>query len=139
MPPQHHGKHHGPQCGCSAASTAASDRYLGRMPVYYPFPDFRKQKVQPGVCAVPPPAESTYLGDWYSTPAASECHPGTMAFPGPAGCTWARRPTQHVVHGALLLELGFNQTIPYDPQQLRQNEAVIEQAFGRHPTRCCEC
>lgn len=59
--------------------------------------------------------------------------------PGEAACTWARRPSQHFVHGHELAAFGFNLTQPFDAEQLLHNAAAIERALGRHEARCCEC
>ena len=128
---------HMPKCHCNSSSLAASARYIGRMPVYYPFPDGRFGHNMS--CGVPPPSESVYLGEWLSTPEAAQCHPGTLNLPGPNGCTWARRRTQHFVHGFELLELGFNTSSSFEYSQLRQNEHIVNAAFAKHPERCCEC
>eukprot|EP00965_Chrysotila_dentata_P023873 790872-Pleurochrysis_carterae.AAC.4 len=126
-----------PSCSCTNASLAASSKRIGRMPVYYPYPDFRH--FSNSSCAVPPLHASTYLGDWYSMPAEAECDPGTAAFPGLNACTWARQPRQHFVHGHELVLGRFNVSGPFDLVELQQNEAVIQKAFARHPSRCCGC
>ena len=102
-----------------------------------PFPSFRNASFT--TCNATPVSESLLLGEWFSMPAAAECRPSTRAFPGPDGCSWARRATQHFVRGFELLGLGFNTSRPYDAAQLRQNDEVIERAFARHPRRCCDC
>ena len=136
-------RHEPPRCNCSATSTAYSNRYIGRMPVYSPFVAFNHHsRTLPTKCSpslVPPAAESTWLGDWYSLPAASECALGTFSLPGPRGCTWARQATHHLVHGYQLLGAGFNTSGATDPATLERNEAAVDAVLGRHPVRCCGC
>ena len=129
-----------PECHCSAASLARSFREVGRMPVYSPFPQFPHA---PGAfdynCTrtTPAPAQSHYLGSWFSTPAAAACAPG--ASPVGAGCSWARRPAQHFVRGEDLYDLGFNTSGVADYGELLHNREVLRRAFEQHPARCCGC
>lgn len=58
-------------CKCSDASLETSARYVGRMPVYAPFPTH----VGNGTCDTVPQAQSTFLGYWYSLPSLAECAP----------------------------------------------------------------
>ena len=135
-------RHAMPRCDCSAASTAGSARYIGRMPVYYPFPAIGHTSKHPTRCSpelVPSANESVYFGDWYSMPSAAECAPDATMLPGAAGCTWARRATHHFVHGFELLGAGFNLSKPYTVAQLRQNREVIERVLAQHQARCCDC
>ena len=110
---------------------------IPRPTVYYPFPDFRN--VHTNSCNATPISGSVFLGEWFSMPASAECDPSTLTLPGADGCSWARRATQRFVRGFELLGLGFNTRRNYDASQLRQNDAVIERAFARHPIRCCDC
>ena len=130
------------ECSCSASSAVASRQYIGAMPVYYPFPKFRRHTKSTAECVpelVPPATESVYLGDWYSMPAAAECRSDEVALPGRGGCTWARRATHHIVHGFQLLGAGFVYGKRYDADTLRHNDQVIEGVLARHPVRCCDC
>ena len=132
-------------CTCSEASTGASAKYIGRMPVYYPFPKFHRptHPMPKAECVpelVPPANQSIYLGDWYSMPAAGECAADVMPLPGEGGrCTWARRATHHFVHGFQLLAEGFVYGRKYDAETLRHNDKIIERVMARHPVRCCNC
>ena len=58
-------------CNCSDASIETSAHYVGRMPVYAPFPTH----VGNGTCDTVPQAKSTFLGYWYSLPSLAECAP----------------------------------------------------------------
>ena len=130
------------ECDCSAESTAASAKYIGAMPVYYPFPRFNHKGGFGTQCSpdlVPPASKSTFLGKWYSMPEQSQCAAETVGLPGKDGCTWARRATHHMVHGFQLLGAGFNMSNHYDDSTLRQNDHVIEAVLSRHPVRCCDC
>ena len=125
-----------PACACSDASLAESAKFLGRMPVYNPFPHHHHTSGAPPLpdCNVPPLGESTFLGYWYSLPAAAEC-----AARGRTGCSWERRSWQHFVRGWQLLAKGFNTSEAMDMPQLKANAAVIEKVIAEHAPRCCMC
>ena len=125
-----------PACACSDASLAESAKFLGRMPVYNPFPHHHHTSGAPPLpdCNVPPLGESTFLGYWYSLPAAAECAAG-----GRTGCSWERRSWQHFVHGWQLLGAGFNTSEAMDMPQLKANAAVVEKVIAEHAPRCCMC
>lgn len=143
-----HGSRQYPECSCTEESTKTSARFVGKMPVYFPFPDGSRRHVKPPTCDVAPMANSTLLGDWYSMPAPSRCDP-TAELPlaqlsaggeaAEAACTWARRPAQHFVHGHELVGFGFNLSQPISEAQLEQNAAAIRSALARYQARCCEC
>ena len=62
--------------------------HIGRMPVYFPFPDFMHGPSLNGTTAcspalVPPVEESVYFGEWYSMPAQGECVSDAVQLPGP--------------------------------------------------------
>jgi hypothetical protein len=132
-----------PLCSCTESSMSASQKGIGAMPVFHPFP--RELQEEGGTlkplrsCTVPPRAESSFLGQWYSFPAEAECPPDRL----PAGeCSWSRLSWQHFVRGSELLSLGFNTSASQrDVAQLHQNAAVIIRAFARIPRteRCCGC
>jgi len=131
-----------PDCHCSDASREASAQYIGKMPAFFPFPDFHHKAPFPAECSpvlVPPISESVYLGDWFSMPEPSECAPDTLALPGAGGCSWARRATHHLVHGSELITAGFNMSRDIDVALLRQNSHVVERVLAQHPARCCDC
>lgn len=131
------------ECFCSARSTWRSRRHIGSMPVYYPFPRFHHHfPPATSQCTpelVPPPAESVYLGEWYSMPEEAECDSDATHLPGKSGCTWARRSTLHLVRGFQLLAAGFSYGRAYDAATLKHNEQVVETVMARHPARCCDC
>lgn len=131
-----------PLCSCTASSMSASQKVIGMLPVFHPFPkELQKQgPLEPlRSCTVPPKEESSFLGHWYSFPADAEC-PSDRS---PSDeCSWSRRSWQHFVRGGELLALGFNTSAAtQDVAQLHQNAAVITMAFDRIPRteRCCGC
>jgi len=139
-PPVHPHSSHMPECTCDRSSTAASARYIGAMPVFYPFPRMAPPTNRSSThCNAAPLERSTLLGQWYSMPSQAECDPSVMTLPGPSGCTWSRRATHHFLHGAQLLDHGFNLSRIYDDAQLRQNRDVIDAVLAQHPVRCCDC
>ena len=127
------------ECHCTDESLNRSQHYIGRMPVYAPFPSGHGH----GSCTAPPVEQSTFLGYWYSFPASAECTPITGSMGdgrGSAeGCSWARGASQRLVRGATLSNLGFNLSSVCDVPQLLQNRDVIAAALAAHPARCCGC
>ena len=131
-----------PECSCSSASLRDSFRFVGRMPVFFPFPSVNNHNVS---CDVAPVEESTFMGHWYSMPASAACASGSWPLPG-GGCTWARSESQHFVHGFELAEKGFsfatNQTSQSDFfRLLDENVAVVNSVFDAKDrvSRCCGC
>ena len=155
----------GMACKCSNESLARSAQHVGRMPVFAPFPNLHRQTVHAGflpdlhvagkrTCDALPVARSTFLGYWYSFPAAAECEPAALAtllggasaslgalddVGGRTSCTWSRHAAQRLVRGEALLGLGFNISQVCDVPQLLQNRDVIDRAIDLHPARCCGC
>lgn len=119
-------------CNCSAASTAASAKYVGAMAVYLPWGcgDLRGGD---GTCNVSIP-----FGHWFSTPTEGQCHPDAPV--GTNGCTWRRLPRAHTIRGHQLIEAGWNGTDPstsaMNDTQYYDNADVLSRVFAEitpHP------
>jgi len=128
-------------CKCSDESLARSSQFVGRMPVYAPFPNVHASN---GSCPALPVEQSTFLGYWYSFPAQAECAPSSLGgwkrrSNRTGSCSWGRHASQRLVRGEALVSLGFNLSVACDVPQLVHNRDVIEHALAEHPSRCCGC
>ena len=134
-------------CECTAESLAHSARVVGRMPVYYPFPQFhnRSHSSSPS-CHVEPAESSSFMGHWYSLPAAAECATGSRVPTGGASCSWSRSRRSYFAHGFELAEAGFELldgshgggTVDI-LSLLERNSLVVSGVFASRVSRCCGC
>merc|ERR1712087_220800 len=107
-------------CACTDASSAASAKYTGMMPVYYRSP--------------------LKLGYWYSHPQGTECNEdefvGQLRADG-TQCTWRRHGEARVLRGADVLDNGWNASKAsgsqhtVDAAQAQQNAQVFRSVFAR--------
>merc|ERR1712039_705178 len=116
------------KCTCTDASSAASAKYTGMMPVYYRSP----QK----------------LGYWYSHPQATECKEAEVVGQKRADgsqCTWKRFGEARVLRGADVLQNGWNASTSSwshhsaDAAQAHQNAQVFRSVFDGRALQPFSC
>jgi len=128
-----------PKCECDPKEELYSQFTLGRAP-HYELPRAaieRPPQYTHWRCLLPPLNETTYVGWWFSAPAAGECAVGEVPCPGV--CGWAREARQAVVTGSALVSRGFDAQVPADVSQYLQASKVVEAALDTHGSRCCGC